>query len=69
MNRNGFAEPVKVTGDGEKFYDYYSSEDEEYQCSKDSDTAAEWNNGLMVSTFGRMCDEPGASGQFSYNGR
>jgi hypothetical protein len=69
VNRNGFAEPVKVTGDGEKFYDYYSGENEDYQRSKDSDTAAEWNDGLMVSVFGRMRDEPGASGQLLYNGR
>ena len=66
VNSDGFGKPLKVVGGGEKFYYCHSDGDENHQCSKDCDTAAERNNSLMVSVFDRRGDETSVSGQLSY---
>ena len=66
MNRNRLAEPVEIAGGGEKFYCYYSSDNESCQGGNDCDTTAERNNSLMVSVFGRRRDETCVGGELSY---
>ncbi len=44
VDGNGLAEPVKVTRDGEKFYDRRGSKDDDCKVGKDGDAASEWDS-------------------------
>jgi len=63
-----FGKPKEAAGDEQKFYRNCGSNYNGSYSSKDCDTAAEGDNGSVVSVFSWMCNEPDALGQLSYDG-